>query len=44
MLETADISVAMGNASDSIKGICTVVTDTCDNDGMGKAILKLIEK
>ncbi len=44
MLETADLSVAMGNASDGIKALCTVVTDTCDNDGMGKAILKLIEK
>ena len=44
MLSAADISVAMGNANDGIKALCTIVTDTCDNNGMGKAILKLIEK
>lgn len=43
MLMAADISVAMGNAPQSLKSICTLVTDTCDNDGMGKAVLTLSE-
>ncbi|MBQ8696745.1 MAG: HAD family phosphatase [Clostridia bacterium] len=44
MLAAADVSVAMGNANDGIKALCTVVTDTCDNDGMGKAVLKLMKE
>ncbi len=43
MFYTADISVAMGNASDSIKHICTYETDTVENAGVAKAIDRLTE-
>lgn len=43
MLMAADISVAMGNAPTALKEICTTVTDTCERDGMGKAVLALSE-
>lgn len=43
MLTAADISVAMGNANDNIMALCTMTTDACDDDGVGKAILRLIE-
>lgn len=42
MLACADIAVAMGNASEQIKAMCDIVTDTCDRDGVGKAVIKLI--
>ncbi len=41
MLKYAQISIAMGNASDDIKAMCSFVTDTVDNDGVSKAITKL---
>ncbi len=41
MLKYAQISVAMGNASDEIKAICNYVTDTVENDGVAKIISKL---
>ncbi len=44
MLCSADISVAMGNANEHIKSLCTYTTDTCDADGMGKAVLKLMKE
>ena len=44
MMREADISVAMGNASEEIKRLCTLTTDTCDNDGMGKAIIELCKE
>lgn len=43
-MQAAGISVAMGNASDDVKAIATVVTDTCKNDGVAKALEKLILK
>ena len=44
MLEYASISVAMGNAPKEVKELCTFVTDTSENDGVAKAILKLISE
>ena len=38
MLKAAGIGVAMGNAMDEVKVHADYVTDTCDNDGMAKAI------
>ena len=43
MLQYAAISVAMGNAPKEVKVLCTFVTDTSENDGVAKAILKLID-
>ena len=43
MFEYASISVAMGNSPDEIKAMCDRVTDTVENDGVAKAILKLCE-
>lgn len=34
MLQTAGTGVAMGNASEAVKKICRVVTDTNENDGI----------
>ena len=42
MLEKAGRAVAMGNASDEIKALCDVVTDTNENSGVGKAILEVL--
>ena len=44
MLGYAAISVAMGNAPESVKRLATTVTDTCLNDGVAKAIEKLTGK
>lgn len=41
-MQAAGISVAMGNATDDVKAIATIVTDTCKNDGVAKALEKLI--
>ena len=38
MISDAGIGVAMGNASDYIKKHADYITDTCDNDGVEKAI------
>lgn len=43
MFKYAATSVAMGNAPDNVKALCDHVTDTVLNDGVAKAILKLIE-
>ncbi|MGL4772694.1 MAG: Cof-type HAD-IIB family hydrolase [Clostridium sp.] len=42
MIKYAGIGVAMGNALDEVKEIATFVTDTNDNSGVGKAILKIL--
>lgn len=44
MLEFAGLAVAMGNGDDKVKKIANYVTDTNDNDGVGKAIEKHILK
>ena len=40
MLKSAGISVAMGNASNTVKTNALHITDTCENDGAAKAIEK----
>lgn len=42
MLEVAGISVAMGNAIDSVKKICTYVSCDCADGGVGQAIEKYL--
>lgn len=44
MLSYAAMSVAMGNAPDSVKKLSTYVTDTCENDGVARAIEMLTSK
>lgn len=43
MLETAGLSVAMGNAENDVKHKCDFVTDNCDNSGVSKAIYKILD-
>lgn len=38
MLKYCGLGVAMGNASDDVKQQCDYVTDTCENDGILKAL------
>jgi hypothetical protein len=42
MLEFAGTAVAMGNGEEQVKKIADLVTDTNDNDGVAKAIEKLL--
>ncbi len=42
MLKEAGISVAMGNASEEVKAISSMVTDSFDNEGFTKAIKKVL--
>lgn len=44
MIEYAGFGTAMGNAIDELKQVAKSITDTNDNDGVGKAILKLLNK
>lgn len=44
MLAVADISVAMGNAPDSVKHICDRETDTAENAGVAAAIYAIINE
>ena len=46
MIKNAGIGIAMGNASDDVKKEADFVTDSVDNDGFAKAMLKygLIDK
>ena len=43
MLEYAGLAIAMGNASEEVKTIADIVTDTNENNGVIKAIDKLIQ-
>lgn len=43
MLEYAGLAIAMGNASKEVKAIADIVTDTNENNGVIKAIDKLIQ-
>jgi len=38
MLKLAGVSVAMGNASESVRNVARYITDTCENNGAAKAI------
>jgi hydroxymethylpyrimidine pyrophosphatase-like HAD family hydrolase len=40
MLQTAGIGVCMANGLDSAKAIADYVTDSCDEDGVAKAIYR----
>ena len=42
MIEYAGCGVAMGNATDFVKSVADIITDTNDNDGVGKVLKKLI--
>ena len=43
MLQYAPLSVAMGNAKDDIKAMCSMITDSFKNDGVAKMIYELIK-
>lgn len=43
MVEYVGLGVAMGNASDELKAVANEITDTNNNDGIAKAIMKHIE-
>ena len=43
MLKAAGVSVAMGNAPDNIKKVCTYVTESCEADGFAKFIIQNFE-
>ena len=42
MLEYAGLGVAMGNASDYVKGLADAITDSCEENGVATAIEKFI--
>lgn len=42
VLKTAGLAVAMGNANDTVKGICDVMVSDCDHDGCAEAIEKYL--
>ncbi len=42
MLKYAKTSVAVGNATDEVKAICDIITDTAANDGVAKLIYSLV--
>ena len=44
MIMYAGCGVAMGNANDKVKSVADYITDTNDNDGVSKALLKLIKR
>ena len=44
MLKVAGLSIAMGNAGDSVKEICDVIVEDNDHDGCAKAIEKYMLK
>ena len=43
MVEYVGLGVAMGNASDELKAVANEITDTNNNDGIAKAIMKHLE-
>ena len=43
MLEYAGLAIAMGNGSEEVKAISDIITDTNENNGVIKAINKLIQ-
>lgn len=42
MLEAAGIGIAMANAGPEVKAAADLVTDSCDESGVGRAILRLL--
>ena len=43
MVAHAGIGVAMGNATDKVKSVAKIVTDTNDNDGVAKILEQLVQ-
>ena len=44
MLQYAGLPIAMGNATEEVKDLCTMVTDTNENNGVIKAIERVISE
>ncbi len=44
MLSHADISVAMGNSPENVRQLCTFVSCSAENGGVGEAIYKILGK
>ncbi len=44
MLKAAGVGVAMGNAPPEVKAAADEITQRCDESGVGRAILRLLEK
>jgi hydroxymethylpyrimidine pyrophosphatase-like HAD family hydrolase len=44
MFRKSGFSIAMGNASDEVKGQASAVTDSNENEGFAKAVRKFILK
>jgi hypothetical protein len=44
MFRTSGLSIAMGNASDSIKKQATFVTASNENEGFAKAVEMILER
>ena len=42
MLQYAGLPIAMGNATEEVKNLCDIVTDTNENNGVIKAIERVI--
>jgi 5-amino-6-(5-phospho-D-ribitylamino)uracil phosphatase len=43
MLKWAGLGIAMGNATDEVKAAADMVTESCDDDGVGRAIQKVLQ-
>ena len=43
MLKVAGVGVAVDNATKSVKEVADYITDSCDNDGVGRVIDKIIK-
>lgn len=42
MLQYAGLAIAMGNATEEVKHLCSIVTDTNENNGVIKAIERIV--
>ena len=42
ILTAAGLSIAMGNANETVKSICDVVVGDCDHDGCAEAIRRYL--
>ena len=44
MLQYSGLAIAMGNATEEVKNLCSIVTDTNENNGVIKAIEQVISE
>ena len=44
MLQYAGLAIAMGNATEEVKNLCDIVTDTNENNGVIKAIERIVSE